>query len=107
VGGLAGIASAVEVSAWRRGAILDSPYPDTILGGATNPHRAWWRHESPSRVVETRIPSTARDGVGAAQNRRQYHRVVSTVCGDAGRPAHQRHKTPRCARHHHDRFAPR
>jgi hypothetical protein len=62
---------------------------------------------SPSRAsMAPRIPFTARIGVGAVQNRRQYHRVISTVCGDAGRPAHQRPETPRCATHHHDRFAP-
>jgi hypothetical protein len=40
VGGLADIACAVEVNTWQRGAILDSPYPDTILDGTTMSHRA-------------------------------------------------------------------
>jgi hypothetical protein len=67
----------------------------------------WWHPASPPRaLVAPRIPFTARIGVGAVQNRRRYHRVISTVCGDAGRPAHQRTETPRCARRHHDRFAP-
>jgi hypothetical protein len=87
----------------------------------------WWQHASPSRaVVATRIPIAgrggsahphlARIGVGAVQNRRPDHRVISTVCGDAGRPAHQRPETPRCARrrsasiptpmHDHDRRSP-
>jgi hypothetical protein len=71
-------------------------------------HRvSWWQRASPLRaLVAPRIPFTARIGVGAVQNRRRYHRVISTVCGDAGRPAHQRPETPRCARRHHDRFAP-
>jgi hypothetical protein len=54
VGGLAGIASAVEASAWKRGAILDSPYSDTILGGTP---------ASPLRVlVAPRIPDTILGG---------------------------------------------
>jgi hypothetical protein len=59
VDGLAGIARTLEVSAWQRGAILDSPYPDTILGGRTMSHRAPWWHlaTSPRAVVATRIPT--------------------------------------------------
>jgi hypothetical protein len=112
VGGLAGIASAVEVSAWQRGAILDSPYSHTSLGGHTMSHGVpWWPHDEPSRAVvatrsrTTRLadsshPHLARIGVGAVQNRPQNHRVIRDIYGDAGQPAHQRHKTPRCARHH-------
>jgi hypothetical protein len=107
VGGLAGIATDVAGNALVLGAILGSPYPDTSLAGTTNPHRARWQLASPPRaLVAPRIPFTARIGVGAVQNRRPDHRFISTVCGDAGRPAHQRHKTPRCARRHHDRIAP-
>jgi hypothetical protein len=69
----------------------------------------WWPHDEPScALVAPRIPTTlvastsqahdARIGVGAAQNRRKDHRFISTVCGDAGRPAHQRPETPHCAR---------
>jgi hypothetical protein len=108
VGGLAGIASDVSMVAKPCAAILDSPYPDTILDGTPHPHRARWQLASPPRgLVAARIPFTARIGVGAVQNRRRYHRFISTVCGDAGRPAHQRPKTPHCARRRHDRFAPR
>jgi hypothetical protein len=118
VGGLAGIATNVAENARVLGAILDSPYPDTILGGTTHPRcPPWWHLASALRVVVapriraarrggTTHPHLARIGVGAVQNRRRYHRVISTVCGDAGRPAHQRTETPRCARHHHDRFPP-
>jgi hypothetical protein len=118
VGGLAGIATDVPIVTKPCAAILDSPYPDTILGGTPHPRCAsWWHRESRCApwwhlasslraLVAPRIPFTARDGVGAVQNRRPDHRVISTVCGDAGRPAHQRPETPRCATHHHDRFAP-
>jgi hypothetical protein len=89
-------------------ALVAPRIPTTTLGGTSQHHHApWWHHESQlSALMAPRIPFTARIGVGAAQNRRQYHRVVSTVGGDAGRPAHQRPETPRCATHHHDRFAP-
>jgi hypothetical protein len=40
VGGPAGIASDVSMNALICGAILDGPYPDTILGGRTMSHRA-------------------------------------------------------------------
>jgi hypothetical protein len=71
VGGLAGIATDVSIVTKPCGAILGSPYPDTILDGATkSPSCAlvapripivrlggtshsrcspWWHHESPSR----------------------------------------------------------
>jgi hypothetical protein len=100
VGGLAGIATDVPILTKPCAAILDSPYPDTSLGGTTNPHcPPWWHPASPLRaLLAPRIPFTARIGVGAVQNRRRDHRVVPTVCGDAGRPAHQRPATPPCAR---------
>jgi hypothetical protein len=100
VGGLAGIAKDVSVITKPCAAILDSPYPDTILAGTLHLRcPPWWRHKSPSRALAApRIPTTlvagtthphlARIGVGAVQNRRQNYRVISTVCGDAGRPAH-------------------
>jgi hypothetical protein len=64
VGGLAGIASAVEASAWKRGAILDSPYSDTSLGGTPHPRCAsWWHPASPLRaLVAPRIPDTILGG---------------------------------------------
>jgi hypothetical protein len=101
VGGLAGIASDVSFTTKPCEAILGSPYSIARLGGTLAPQCApWCNYESAlTAVVAARIPFEARDGVGAAQNRRQDHRVVSTVCGDAGRPAHQRHETPRCATH--------
>jgi hypothetical protein len=82
--------------------------PAARLGGTPHPrYDPWWPHDGPWRaLMAARIPFTARIGVGAVQNRRPDHRVISTVCGDAGRPAHQRTETPRCARHRHDRFAP-
>jgi hypothetical protein len=59
VGGLAGIASDVSIITKRCGAILGSPYPDTILGGT--PHLCcapWWHHESAlPAVVAPRIPT--------------------------------------------------
>jgi hypothetical protein len=118
VGGLAGIASAVEVSTWQRGAILDSPYPDTILAGTTMGHGGrWWPHDEPSRAVvaarghTTRLagnshPHLARIGVGAVQNRRTGLGDKRDVTGDAGQPAHQRHATPHCAPPRHVRIAP-
>jgi hypothetical protein len=128
VGGPAGIASDVSIITKPCEAILDGPYPIARLAGTTNsaarldgsshPYRPhWWNPASTLRVLRAaRIPHHARVGVGAVQNRRQNHRVVSTVGGDAGRPAHQRHETPRCARHHdapiptplhhHDRRSP-
>jgi hypothetical protein len=86
-------------------------YHQALCGDSGQPlprYEPWWHHASPSpALVEPRIraarldgsshPHLARIGVGAVQNRRQYYRVVSTVCGDAGRPAHQRTETPRCA----------
>jgi hypothetical protein len=94
-------------------ALVAPRIPTASLGGATHLHRpSWWHLASPPRVVVApRIPTThlggtphphlARIGVGAVQNRRPDHRVLSTVCGDAGRPAHQRSETPPCARHRH------
>jgi hypothetical protein len=109
VGGLAGIARTVEVSAWRRGAILDSPYPDTSLGGTTMGYRApWWHLASPSRaLVAPPHPHLARIGVGAVQNRLQYHRFISTVCGDAGRPPTNAPKLRAARRADPRRFPPR
>jgi hypothetical protein len=86
----------------------------TLCGDSGQPlprHDPWWHPASAlPALMAPRIPTThldgtsqrrhARIGVGAVQNRRRYHRVISTVCGDAGRPAHQRPETPRCARHH-------
>jgi hypothetical protein len=40
VGGLAGIARDVSILTKPCEAILDSPYPDTILGGTPNPRCA-------------------------------------------------------------------
>jgi hypothetical protein len=40
VGGLAGIATDVPIVTKPCAAILDSPYPDTILAGTTMSHRA-------------------------------------------------------------------
>jgi hypothetical protein len=59
VGGLAGIASDVSIITKRCGAILGSPYPDTVVGGTTNPHRApWWHPASPlPALVAARIPT--------------------------------------------------
>jgi hypothetical protein len=75
--------------------------PAARLGGTPHPrYDPWWPHDGPWRaLMAARIPFTARIGVGAVQNRRPDHRVISTVCGDAGRPAHQRTETPHCARH--------
>jgi hypothetical protein len=90
-------------------------------------YEPWWHLAPPSpasvapRILAARLggtphPHLARIGVGAVQNRQRDHRIVSTVCGDAGRPAHQRPDTPRCARrrsasiptpmHDHDRRSP-
>jgi hypothetical protein len=59
VGGLADIASDVSIITKPCAAILDSPYPDTSLGGTTHPHRPpWWNPASALRaLMAARIPT--------------------------------------------------
>jgi hypothetical protein len=86
----------VETTRWSRRRFWAAP----------TPIRAKWGCEPPPRAMGMRGATEARDGVGAAQNRRTALGGKRDVGGDAGRPAHQRHAAPRCATRHHDHFPP-
>jgi hypothetical protein len=80
----------VETTRWSRRRFWAAP----------TPIRAKWGCEPPPRAMGMRGATEARDGVGAAQNRRTALGGKRDVGGDAGQPAHPRHAAPRCARHH-------
>jgi hypothetical protein len=80
-------------------AILGGPYSIARREGDAGCHQgARWGCESPPRAMGIRGATKDRVGVGAVQNRPTSPCAYLHRAGDAGQPAHQRHKNPNCAR---------
>jgi hypothetical protein len=109
----------VEITRWSWRRFWTAPTPIRAVKGMRSAIKArsadagchqdgrWGFVVPPTPAMAHRGATKDRIGVGAVQNRPTLSCAYLHRPGDAGQPAHQRPKTPHCARHHHDRFAPR